>query len=343
MVRLSESVLALRPLVVLVGPTAVGKSAIGLRLACALDTDILTADSRQVYRGMDIATDKPTLEQRRQVPHRLIDLVDPDEPFNAGDYRQLALKDIERLYAEGRLPMIVGGTGLYVRTLIHGLCDAPPADQAYRTLLSQEAKTQGRHFLHGELKRIDPESAARLHPHDEVKIMRALEVHHLSGRRLSEMQREHRFSAHPFSLLMIGLIRDRECLYRRIDERVDEMFQRGVVDETAGLLAKGYGRELGAMKGLGYRQIAGYLAGEYDQVEARRILKRDTRHFAKRQLTWFRKEPGISWRSLSAQDSPDAAAGRLFETVQTFVAELTNRGPMGASSTSFTMETESTA
>lgn len=343
MIRLSESVLASRPLVVLVGPTAVGKSAIGLRLARALDTEILTADSRQVYRGMDVATDKPTLEQRGRVPHRLIDLVDPDESFNAGDYRQLALRDIARLYSEGRLPLIVGGTGLYVRTLIHGLCDAPPADPAYRALLLQEARTQGRHFLHDELKRIDPELAERLHPHDEVKIMRALEVHHVSGRRLSEMQRQHRFSEEPFSLLLIGLIRDRECLYRNIDERVDEMFQRGVVEETAALLAKGYRRELGAMKGLGYRQIAGYLAGEYDQAEARRLLKRDTRHFAKRQLTWFRKEPGLRWWSLNTQDSPDLVAGRLFETVQTFVAELTNRGPMGASSTSLTMETESTA
>lgn len=343
MVRLSESILASRPLVVLVGPTAVGKSDLGFRLACALDTEVLTADSRQVYRGMDIATDKPTVEQRRRVPHRLIDLVDPDESFNAGDYRQLALQDIERLYGERRLPLIVGGTGLYVRTLIHGLCDAPSADQGYRASLLQEARTQGRYVLHDKLRRIDPESAERLHPHDEVKIVRALEVHHLSGRRLSEMQRQHRFSEQPFSLLMIGLIRDRECLYRRIDERVDEMFQRGVVEETAQLLAKGYGRELGAMKGLGYCQIAGYLAGEYDQAEARRLLKRDTRHFAKRQLTWFRKEPGLHWWSLNIQDSPDVVAGHLFEKVQTFVEELHHRVPAGESPTPLTMETESTA
>ena len=343
MIRLSESVLASRPLVVLVGPTAVGKSAIGLRLACALDTDILTADSRQVYRGMDVATDKPTPEQREKVPHRLIDLVDPDESFNAGDYRRLALQNIERLYGEGRLPLIVGGTGLYVRTLIHGLCEAPPANEAYRASLLQEARRRGRQFLHGELQRIDPELAERLHPHDEVKIMRALEVHHLSGRRLSEMQRQHRFSQQPFCLLIIGLMRDRECLYRNINDRVDEMFQRGIVEETAGLLAQGYGRELGAMKGLGYRQIAGYLAGEYDEAEARRILKRDTRHFAKRQLTWFRKEPGLRWWSLNTQGSPDLVAERLLETVHAFVEDLTNRGPMAGPPTSLTMETESTA
>ena len=209
MVRLTESVMASRPLVVLVGPTAVGKSEIGLRLARALDTDLLTADSRQVYRGMDIATDKPAPEHRQGVPHRLIDLVDPDESFNAGQYRHWALQEIERLYGERRLPLIVGGTGLYVRTLIHGLCDAPRADQAYRASLLQQAHAQGRYFLHRELMRVDPELAARLHPHDEVKIVRALEVHHLSGRRLSEVQRQHQFAEQPFSVLMIGLNRDR--------------------------------------------------------------------------------------------------------------------------------------
>ncbi|HVG01894.1 MAG TPA: tRNA (adenosine(37)-N6)-dimethylallyltransferase MiaA, partial [Nitrospira sp.] len=314
MIRLSESIVASRPLVVLVGPTAVGKSALALRLARALETDIVTADSRQIYRGMDIATDKPTREHRDTVPHRLLDLVDPDQSFNAGDYRRVALQDIERLYEERRLPVVVGGTGLYVRTLIHGLCNAPPADQAYRAALVEEARTQGPRFLHSKLRRIDPELAERLHPHDEVKIIRALEVQHLSGRPLSEMQREHRFSSQSFSVLMIGLIRDRECLYRRIDKRVDDMFQRGLVEETAELLIKGYGRELSAMKGLGYRQIAGYLAGEYDETEARRLLKRDTRHFAKRQLTWFRKEPGLHWWSLSEEDSSDLVAGRLFET-----------------------------
>jgi tRNA dimethylallyltransferase len=343
MVRLSESVLSSRPLVVLVGPTAVGKSEIGVRLAHALDTDLLTADSRQVYRGMDIATDKPTLEQRRGVSHRLIDLVDPHEPFNAGRYRELALEEIERLYSERRIPLVVGGTGLYVRALIHGLCDAPRADQAFRVSLLQEARMQGRHFLHGELRRVDPELAARLHPHDEVKIVRALEVHHLSGQPLSEVHRRHRLSEQPFSVLMIGLIRDRKDLYHRIDQRVDAMFGGGVIQETEQLLAMWYGRESGAMKGLGYRQIAGYLAGEYDQVEARRLLKRDTRHFAKRQLTWFRKESGLRWWSLDGQDSPEVVAGHLLETVHTFVQDLDNRSPAVVSPATLAMETESTA
>jgi tRNA dimethylallyltransferase len=327
MIRLTESVLALRPLVVLVGPTAVGKSAIGLCLARALDTDLLTADSRQVYRGMDIATDKPTMAQREGVPHRLLDLVDPDESFNAGQYRDLALKEIERLYGERRLPLIVGGTGLYVRTLIHGLCDAPRANPAFRASLLEKAQGQGPFFLHAELAQVDPELAARLHPHDEVKIVRALEVFHLSGRRLSEVQQEHRFAEQPFSVLLIGLNRERAQLYRRIDQRVEAMFAQGVVEETAQLLARGYTRETGAMKGLGYQQIAGYLAGDYDRAEALRLLKRDTRHFAKRQLTWFRKEPGLQWRMLSEQDTAEEVAGRLLEAVHSFVRSLDQRHP----------------
>lgn len=342
MIRLTESMMALRPLVVLVGPTAVGKSEIGLRLARDLSTDLLTADSRQVYRGMDIATDKPAMEQRHGVPHRLIDLVDPDEPFNAGQYRSLALQEIERLYGERRVPLVVGGTGLYVRTLIHGLCDAPPADEAFRASLLREAEARGRYFLHEELTRIDPESAARLHPHDEVKIVRALEVHHLSGRRLSDVQQRHGFAEQPFSVLMIGLNRDRSALYRRIDGRVESMFARGVVEETASLLARGYRRDSGAMKGLGYQQISGYLSGQYDRAEALRLLQRDTRHFAKRQLTWFRKEPGLQWWSLSEQDSPQDVAGRLLETVQSFLRDVAYRRSTEMSA-SFTMETESTS
>lgn len=342
MVRLSESQRASRPLVLLVGPTAVGKSEIGLRLAHALGTDVLTADSRQVYRGMDIATDKPTPEQRQGVPHRLIDVVDPDESFNAGQYRRLALKEIERLYGDGRLPLIVGGTGLYVRALMHGLCDAPRADQAYRSSLLEEARTRGVRFLHGELMRVDPESAARLHPHDEVKIVRALEVYHLSGQRLSDVQRQHRFAEPEFSVLLIGLNRERAQLYRRIDERVESMFARGVVEETERLLAGGYGRELGAMKGLGYQQVAGYLAGEYDRAEALRLLKRDTRHFAKRQLTWFRKEPGLRWCELAERVRSEDVAEHLLEMIHAFLQNLAPRRPEALPPSSLTLEQEST-
>jgi tRNA dimethylallyltransferase len=325
MIRLSDQDVALRPLVVLVGPTAVGKSEIGVMVARALGTDLLTADSRQVYRGMDIATDKPTREQRETVSHRLIDLVDPDQRFNAGMYCRAAGKEIERLYGEHRLPLVVGGTGLYVRALVRGLCEAPQGDPTVRAEFLEEARLREEGYLHRQLAKVDPESAQGLHPNDEVKIIRALEVQRLLGRPLSDMHRRHRTAAPKWSPLILGLTRDREALYRRIEQRVDRLFMTGVVKETEGLLARGYGRELASMKGLGYRQVAGFLAGEYNFEEAVRLLKRDTRHFAKRQVTWFRREPGIQWMSIDDSDRPQRVADRLVACIQTFLSELRPR------------------
>ena len=328
MTQLSDQIVAWRPLVVLIGPTAVGKSDIAIAIARALDTEVLTADSRQVYRGMNIATDKPSRAQQQGVPHRLIDLVEPDQPFNTGMYREQALVEIDRLYAEHRLPLVVGGTGLYVRTLVRGLCDAPQARPDFRDRLLGEARLREKGYLHQELSRVDPESAQRLHPNDEIKIVRALEVHHVSGKRLSDLQREHRFAGKSFTPLLLGLNRDRDALYGRIEQRVDTFFTNGLVDETRTLLAQGYHRELGSMKGLGYRQVAAYLVGECSYAEAVHRLKRDTRRFAKRQLTWFRKEPGIRWVALDDQDTPASAANRLLVHINGFLADLRERSPV---------------
>lgn len=317
-----EPSLKAKPLVVLVGPTAVGKSRVGIALAQALDTEVLTADSRQVFRGMDIGMDKPTLEERQGVPHRLIDLVEPDQPFNVGLYRRHALEEIGRLHGAGRLPLLVGGTGLYVRVLLRGLWDGPPADWALRRVLESEARERGIGALYQELSRVDPASARRLHPHDQVKIIRALEVYRLSGRPLSDALREHAFGESSFAPLLIGLTREREALYRRIDDRVDEQLAKGLLEETRRLLAKGYGRDLGSMKGLGYRQMAGYLAGEYPYEEAVRLLKRDTRHFAKRQLTWFRKEPGLVWLTIGEREQVGEVTARILALVARFLEGL---------------------
>lgn len=314
-----ENSLKAKPLIVLVGPTAVGKSRVGVLLAKALGTEVLTADSRQVFRGMDIGMDKPTPDERQGVPHRLIDLVEPDQPFNVGLYRRHALEEIARLHGAGRLPLLVGGTGLYVRAVLRGLWEGPSADWGLRRQLEAEAREQGSDALYQELSRVDPASAQRLHPHDHVKIIRALEVYRLSGRPLSEAIHEHAFGESPFLPLVIGLIRERESLYRRIEARVDEQLAKGLLEETRSLLAKGYGRQLGSMKGLGYRQMAGYLAGEYPYDEAVRLLKRDTRHFAKRQLTWFRKEPGVQWVTIEERDTFEAVTGRLVELVHRFL------------------------
>jgi tRNA dimethylallyltransferase len=320
--RLSETQVRLRPLVAIVGPTAVGKSRIALEIAKAFETDIVTADSRQVYRGMDIGTDKPTADQRQAVTHRLIDLVEPAEPFNAGLYRRSAVAAIEDHYHDRRLPLVVGGTGLYVRTLLKGLCEAPPADPAVRASLRRDAREHGRDHLYAQLIACDPTTAARLHPRDESKVLRALEVNRLSGRPMSEFQQQHGFTERPFTSLIIGLNRSREALYRRIEERIDWQLANGLVDETKQLLARGYGRDLPAMKSLGYRQVSCYLADEYDAEEMIRRFKRDTRRFAKRQMTWFRKEPGIHWMMIEESEPLTATTDRILHQVEAFVAGL---------------------
>lgn len=322
MTKLSEIMSRHRPLVVLLGPTAVGKSRIATHVAKYFDTDVLAADSRQVYRGMDIGTDKPTAEERQGVPHRLIDLVAPGETFNAGWYRRVAMVEIERLYNAGRLPFVVGGTGLYIRTLVKGLCSAPQADPHVRAHLKQLRDDRGRDGLYAELMRVDPDTAARVHPNDESKVMRALEVYRLSGRPLSTMQAEHGFHETPFSTLLIGLERRKETLYRRIEERIDWQLTHGMVEETRLLLGQGYGRELGSMKGLGYRQVGAYLANECDYSEMVRRFKGDTRRFAKRQMTWFRSEAGVAWLSIEDNESYERTAERVIARIEEFVGAL---------------------
>ena len=323
---LSERQVRLKPVVVMVGPTAVGKSRVAVEVAKAFETEVLTADSRQVYRGMDVGTDKPVLEERQGIPHRLIDLVNPDESFNAGLYRRQALDEIERLYRDRRLPLVVGGTGLYVRTLLKGLCGAPPADPIVRAALQQEAKDQGHDRLYARLVTVDPVAAARLHPRDESKVIRALEVCQLSGRRMSEFQQEHGFAERPFSALIIGLNRDRDGLYRRIEERIDWQLAHGLIAETKQLLAQGYQLDSAAMKGLGYRQVAEHLAGEYDVAEMVRRFKRDTRHYCKRQMTWFRKEPGIQWLTIKELESVQHTSALVIGQVDRFLTTLGDQG-----------------
>ncbi|MGC4095811.1 MAG: tRNA (adenosine(37)-N6)-dimethylallyltransferase MiaA [Nitrospira sp.] len=318
----SDLLLHHRPLVALLGPTAVGKSRIAIAVAKHFDTDVLAADSRQVYRGMDIGTDKPTPQERQNVPHRLIDLADPRDTFNAGRYRQAAMVEIERLYGIGRLPFIVGGTGLYIRTLVRGLCPAPPADPQVRAELKKMKDEQGREGLYAELLRVDPATAARLHRNDESKVMRALEVYRLSGRPLSAVQAEHGFQDTPFATLLIGLDRTKETLYRRIEERIDWQLTHGMVEETRLLLDQGYGRELGSMTALGYCQVGEYLANECDYAEMVRRFKRDTRRFAKRQMTWFRSEAGVEWLFIEDNEPYERTTERVIACIESFMKAL---------------------
>jgi tRNA dimethylallyltransferase len=319
---LTDAQVRLKPLVVIVGPTAVGKSRVAVEVAKHFNTEVLTADSRQVYCGMDLGTDKPPLAERQGVPHRLIDLVQPDQPFNAGLYRRHAAEEIERLHRFRLMPLVVGGTGLYVRTLVRGLCEAPPAQSAVRARLQEESRELGAERLYSRLVSVDPVSASKLHPHDTAKVIRALEVHQLSGKPMSAFHEAHAFGEQPYRTLLIGLDRDREALYRRIEARIDWQLDHGFLDETSRLLTQGYDRECSAMKGLGYRQAADFLAGDCDYAEMVRRFKRDTRRFAKRQLTWFRREPAIQWLEIEESDPPGHTAARVTERIDRFLADL---------------------
>ncbi|HEU4683639.1 MAG TPA: tRNA (adenosine(37)-N6)-dimethylallyltransferase MiaA [Nitrospira sp.] len=325
-VGISDQIIRCKPLVAIVGPTAVGKSRVAVKVAKRLHTDILTADSRQVYRGMDVGTDKPSPSERQGVPHRLIDLVDPDQPFNAGCFRRHAADAIEQLYRRRQVPLVVGGTGLYVRTLIKGLCDAPPADPLVRARLKQEALEHGSDRLYSRLAALDPVSASRIHPRDTAKVIRALEVHELSLLPMSQFQKQHRFSERPYRALIIGLDRERSALYRQIEARIDRQLADGLIEETSRLLSRGYRRDGTAMKGLGYSHVAAFLAQEYDQAEMVRRFKRDTRRFAKRQMTWFRGEPGIEWMRIEELEPAAATADRVVDRIERFLRELETEG-----------------
>ena len=315
-----------KPVIVLVGPTAIGKSRLGLEVAKALGTEVLTADSTQVYRGMDIGTDKPSQAECQEVPHRLIDLVNPDEPFNVGEYRRRAVGEIHRLHHEHRIPLVVGGTGLYVRALLRGLWLGPSVDWTLRGQLEQEVQERGLAALYHELGEVDPLITQRVHPNDSIKVLRALEIYRQTGFPASQVHYEHGFQEQPFSALVLGLTMDREALYRRIEERVHVEIGKGLVEETRRLLAQGYSRNLTSMKSLGYRQMAGFLEGEYGFEEAIRRLKRDTRHFAKRQMTWFRKEPNVEWLEISHDEALtniiDRVLGRIDQFLRSIQAEV---------------------
>lgn len=322
MASLTEGQVRRKPLVVILGPTAVGKSRVAIEIAKRLDSEILTADSRQVYRGMDVGTDKPSAAARQGIVHHLIDLVDPDEAFNAGLFRQHATQLIEALHQRRRLPMVVGGTGLYIRILLQGLCEAPPSDPRIRAQFCEEAREQGHEHLYARLASADPVTAARLHPRDTSKIIRALEVHHLSGVPMSSFQAEHGFSERPFSALVIGLNREREQVYRRIEERIDWQLANGLLEETRHLLARGYRRDDPGLTGLGYRHAAAYLSGECDQEEMVRLFKRDTRRFAKRQMTWFRREAETAWLMIPESEPLEETVARAMRLIDSFLSAL---------------------
>lgn len=283
------------PVILLGGPTGVGKTALAIELAVRLETDIVNADSMQVYRFMDIGTAKPTREERLTARHHLLDVVNPDESFDAARYMEMARAVVDTLHREGKVPVIAGGTGLYMKTLISGLCEGAPASEEVRRRLFLELKERGLDELHLELRGVDPELGGKIHPNDRQRILRALEVFRLTGSPLSYWQEQHRFEGSPYANIKVGLFRDRRETYERIDRRVRRMMDQGFLGEAEGLLRMGYGPELKPMQSLGYRHLVGHLLGKISLDAAVHEIQKETRHYAKRQLTWFRGDPEFHW------------------------------------------------
>ncbi len=292
--RNTPMVLCSEPLLAIVGPTASGKTELALELAQRFAAEIINADSRQVYRGLDIGSAKPTVAERQRVPHHLVDVADPDEEFHCARFLKLAEDAIRGVRARGRRILVVGGTGLYLRVLRGGLFPAPSRDPQLRAQwMARERAEPG--FLHRQLVKVDEQCARRLHPRDHVRLVRALEVYYKTGRPMSAWQAEHRFATGKYEVVLLAVDLPRAELYRRIDHRCRCMIEAGLVEEVRDLYARGYGPDLPALQSLGYREIGAYVRGEWSLDEATAAMARATRRFAKRQLTWFRREPIVRW------------------------------------------------
>jgi tRNA dimethylallyltransferase len=288
------------PVILLAGPTACGKTSLAIKLAQSLATEIVNADSMQVYRYMDIGTAKPSAAERREVIHHILDIADPDESFDAARYLEVASPVVRSLHKRGKIPIVVGGTGLYMKVLSRGICSGPTSDPEIKEGLLRDESCKGLAWLHLELARVDPEAGSRIHPHDRQRIFRALEVFRLTGVPLSFQQKQHGFEKSVFSTIKILIFRDREELYDRINSRVEAMLQMGFESEVRRLLDMGYGPELKPMQSLGYRQMAAHILGNLSLDRAVYLIQRETRRYAKRQLTWFRADP--EFRSFHAGD-----------------------------------------
>lgn len=308
-----EGKCGLLPLVVILGPTAAGKTKISVELALRLKGEIISGDSMQIYRFMNIGTAKIKPAETRGVSHYLLDIKDPSEPFSVAEFQKLARTKIAEIADKGKLPFLVGGTGLYIQAVIDSYEFTEQENtQPYRNELLQLAEEHGADYLHKILGQVDPVAATKIHPHDLKRITRALEYFHLTGKPISTNQHT-QYCSH-YQVVLIGLTMKRELLYCRIEERVDEMIANGFLEEVKALLAQGYSPDLPALQGLGYKQLCGYLRGEYDLAEAVAIIKKETRHFAKRQLTWFRRDPRINW--FKAEELEDNYEKILLEMIQ---------------------------
>lgn len=285
-----------KPLVVLTGPTAVGKTKASIGLAKEIGGEIISADSMQVYRHMDIGSAKIRPEEMEGIPHYLVDELEPWEEFHVVRFQQMAKAAFEKIYARGHIPIVVGGTGFYIQALLYDIdFSENDGDDSYRRSLEEEARTLGGERLHDLLKEVDPKAAVQIHAHNVKRVIRALEFYHQTGQPISEHNERERQRESPYRFVYFVLNDDRKKLYRRIDRRVDKMLEDGLADEVKALREMGCTRQMVSMQGLGYKEILAYLCGEMSLDEAVYTLKRDTRHFAKRQITWFKREKEVIW------------------------------------------------
>lgn len=300
-----------KPLIILAGPTAVGKTSLSIRLAKETGGEIISADSMQVYRHMDIGSAKITKEEMEGVPHYLVDVLEPEEEFNVVRFQQMAKEAAERIWEKGKIPLVVGGTGFYIQALLYDIdFTENDGDESYRRQLEQKASDEeGASELYEMLKTVDPKAAQEIHPRNIKRIIRALEFYHQTGKKISEHNETQRQRESPYNYTYFVLTDERSRLYERIDRRVDLMMEQGLLDEVRYLKERGVRKDSTAMQGLGYKELYAYLEGEYPLDEAVRIIKRDTRHFAKRQLTWFKRERDVIWadKSVIGQEEENLA------------------------------------
>ncbi|MGL6217312.1 MAG: tRNA (adenosine(37)-N6)-dimethylallyltransferase MiaA [Lacrimispora sphenoides] len=289
----------MRPLIIITGPTAVGKTALSVRLAKAIGGEIISADSMQVYRHMDIGSAKIKKEEMDGVPHYLIDVLDPEEEFNVTVFQKMAKEAVEEIYSHGHIPIVAGGTGFYIQALLYDIDFTENGeDTSIRMELEKLGQERGAEFLHNLLRDIDPDSADEIHENNMKRVIRAIEYYRQTGERISEHNKRERQKKSPYDFLYYVVNTDRTRLYERIDRRVDLMLEQGLVEEVMHLKDMGLTRDMVSMQGLGYKEILDYLQGIYTLEEAIYILKRDTRHFAKRQITWFKRERDVRWLDL---------------------------------------------
>jgi tRNA dimethylallyltransferase len=296
--------------IVIAGPTCSGKTQLSLQLAESLNTEIISADSRQIYKYLNIGTAKPSEDELKKAKHYFINSLEPDEKFNVSEYEAKALKIIHQLHQRNKIPVVAGGSGLYIKALVDGIFDSVDADEELREKLNEERKERGNEYLYNKLREIDPESASNMLPQNYKRIIRALEVYYLTGKPIRLLQKEYKREA-DINFIQYGLCWERDKLYKNIESRVDDMIENGLVEEVKQILGKGFDKNLNALNTVGYKEIIQYLEGDISLERAVELIKRNTRRFAKRQLTWFNKDKRIDWIKIGSQEDLRIAAAKI--------------------------------